>query len=82
MEYVVKVDYKKFRFKDSGTAMGYAEMSKVTAVKPVDVEIELVEEEKTDPAEEPQDQQVSVTSVIGSDSQTSHNPRGIGATWG
>lgn len=84
MKYVVKVDYKRFEFDDREVALDYAEMSKDHAVKSVDVEIELVkeEEEKADPIEKPQDQQVTVTPLYSMDSQTCDNPRGIGVTWG
>lgn len=44
--YVVKIDYKDFRFEDRLEAMDFADMAKLHAARLTDVEIELVEEKK------------------------------------
>lgn len=83
MKYRVSVANINFTFDRGTAALHFAEQSKLNAENGARVIMEFIKEgeEKADQAKKP-NQQVTVTSLVGGDSQTSHNPRGIGVTWG
>lgn len=48
LKFIVSIGYKKFKFKDSASAMTFATIAKTSSVDAEDVEIEIIEEDEAD----------------------------------
>ena len=52
LKYIVRVDYKKFKFNDQASAMTFASMAKNTSMDEIEVTVEIIlEDDEEDDAD-------------------------------